>query len=152
MTCTFFGHKNTPDKIISVLKNSLIYLIKQKGVNLFYVGNHGNFDYIVYKTLKDISKEYSIAYRVVLAYLPEKQQDYNYLDFFDTILPPGIESVPKRFAINFRNNYMLNNSDIVVTYITQSISSHAAKFKEKAVKKKKEVIELSDISKHKMDV
>lgn len=68
------------------------------------------------------------------------------------ILPPGIESVPKRFAINFRNNYMLNNSDIVVTYITQSISSHAAKFKEKAVKKKKEVIELSDISKHKMDV
>lgn len=47
---------------------------------------------------------------------------------------------------------MLNNSDIVVTYITQSISSHAAKFKEKAVKKKKEVIELSDMSKHKMDV
>ena len=52
MTVTFFGHRNTPDSIQPALKKTLIQLIEKEGAYTFYVGNEGNFDCMVYKTLK----------------------------------------------------------------------------------------------------
>ena len=45
--CTFFGHRDTPKKIEPILKSTLIDLIENKKVDLFYIGNQGNFDYMV---------------------------------------------------------------------------------------------------------
>ena len=70
MVCTFFGHANTPDEAISTLHLTLIDLIENKNVNLFYVGNNGNFDSMVRKELEKLSIIYSIKYYIVLAYLP----------------------------------------------------------------------------------
>ena len=64
-------------------------------------------------------------------------------DFSDTILPEGIENVPPRYAISWRNSWMLRRSDFVVTYITHSYGG-AAQFAAKAVRQKKVVINLAD--------
>lgn len=48
MVCTFFGHKDTPKEIEPTLRSTLIDLIENKNVNVFYVGNNGNFDTIYY--------------------------------------------------------------------------------------------------------
>ena len=49
MICTFFGHRDTPVGIEKMLYSVLIDLVENKGVILFYVGNHGNFDNLVIK-------------------------------------------------------------------------------------------------------
>ena len=140
MVCTFFGHKDTPKEIEPTLRSTLIDLIENKNVNVFYVGNNGNFDTMVRRQLEDLSHCYPIAYNVVLAYLPTKKSEYD--DYTNTILPEGIETAPKRFAISYRNKWMIEQSDIVVTYVTHNFGG-AAQFKEMAERQGKTVIELS---------
>ena len=140
MVCTFFGHKDTPKEIEPTLRSTLIDLIENKNVNVFYVGNIGNFDTMVRRQLEDLSQTYPIAYHVVLAYLPtEKNKDDN---LTNTIYPEGLETVPKRFAISWRNKWMIQQSDIVVTHVTHSYGG-AVKFKEMAFRQGKNAIEIS---------
>ena len=141
MTVTFFGHKDTPKEIEPTLRTTLVDLIENKNVTVFYVGNNGNFDTMVRRQLEDLSHTYPITYSVVLAYLPTKKSEYD--DYTNTILPEGIETAPKRFAISYRNKWMISQSNIVVTYVTHSFGG-AAQFKEIAVKQGKTVIELSE--------
>ena len=140
MVCTFFGHKDTPKEIEPTLRSTLIDLIENKNVTVFYVGNNGSFDAMVRCQLEDLSHTYPITYSVVLAYLPTKKSEYD--DYTNTILPEGIETKPKRFAIPCRNKWMVEQADIVVTYVTHSFGG-AAKFKEIAEKQGKTIIELS---------
>lgn len=141
MTVTFFGHKDTPKEIEPTLRTTLIDLIENKNVTVFYVGNNGNFDTMLRRQLEDLSNTYSITYNVVLAYLPAKKSEYD--DYTNTILPEGIETVHKRFAISWRNKWMIQQSDVVVTYVTHNFGG-AAQFKEMAEKQGKTVIELSE--------
>ena len=143
MTCTFFGHRNAPKEIEPTLRSTLIDLIENHDVKLFYVGNHGGFDAMVRRVLKDLAEKYDITYHVVLAYMPGKKDEFSYEDYSDTIFPDGIESVPKRFAITYRNKWMIDHSDYVVTYVTNHIGSGAAQFKELAEKKEKIVINIT---------
>ena len=140
MTVTFFGHKDTPKDIEPTLQATLIDLIENHNATLFYVGNNGNFDSMVIRQLKDLSLIYSISYNVVLAYLPTEKSIYD--DYTNTICPEGIEAIPKRFAISYRNKWMIGQSDAVVTYVTNSYGG-AWQFKETAKKQGLKIIELS---------
>ena len=139
MVCTFFGHKDTPKEIEPTLWSTLIDLIENKNVNVFYVGNNGNFDTMVRRQLEDLSKTYPITYSVVLAYLPTEKNKYDNLT--NTIYPEGLETVPKRFAISWRNKWMIQQSDIVVTYVTHNFGG-AAQFKEMAARMGKTVFNI----------
>ena len=140
--CTFFGHRECPDSIKVKLREVLIDLIANNDVDMFYVGNQGRFDAIVRGVLRDLKNEYpQINYAVALAYMPGKRTEYD--DYSNTILPEGIESVHPRYAISWRNNWMLQQSDYVVTYITHSWGG-AAQYADKARRQKKTVINISD--------
>jgi hypothetical protein len=141
MVCTFFGHKDTPKEIEPTLMSTLIDLIENKNVNVFYVGNNGNFDVMVRHQLEDLSHTYPITYSVVLAYIPTKKSECD--DFTNTIIPEGIETSPKRFAISYRNKWMIGQSDVVVTYVTHTYGG-AWQFKALAERQGKMVIELSE--------
>ncbi|MBR2489763.1 MAG: hypothetical protein IKB45_04745 [Clostridia bacterium] len=144
-TCTFFGHKDTPKEIEPILVSTLIDLIENKNVGFFYVGNHGNFDFLVRKNLKLLKIDFPhIDYAVVLSYIPLLKNMLPEEDYSDTIFFDGLENVPPKFAINKRNMWMLNKSDYVVTYVERIVGG-AAQFKAHAQKKGKIVIELSDI-------
>lgn len=138
MTCTFFGHKDTPSDIRNKLRENIIMLIQEKGVTNFFVGNNGNFDRMVLSELKELSKVYpQIRYAVVLAYLTRQADE----DYSHTVYPEGIEAVPKRFAIDYRNKWMVQQSDFVVAYVHRSIGG-AAKFTDMAKKHGIDVINL----------
>ena len=141
MTVTFFGHKDTPKEIEPTLRATLIDLIENHGATEFYVGNNGNFDTMVRRQLENLSQTYPITYNIVLAYLPTKKNEYE--DHSNTILPEGIETIPKRFAISWRNKWMVEQSDVVVTYVTHSFGG-AAQFKAMAERQGKTVIELNE--------
>ena len=140
MICTFFGHRDVPDEIEEKLYFLLTDLIENENVDVFYVGNHGGFDNMVIRSLKKLKKIYpNIKYYVVLAYMPTKKIDYQ--DYSDTIYPDGLEKIPPRLAIIKRNEWMVNKSDCVVTYVTNEFGG-AAKFKALANKLKKKMYEI----------
>ena len=142
MTVTFFGHSNAPSSIESVLEAILTELVQKKDADTFYVGNHGNFDHSVRRTLSKIKKQYPhITYAVVLAYLPTEQDPLAPTDYQNTLYPYGIEQIPRRFAIVWRNKWMIEQSDTVVTYV-QHEGGGAARFKKIAERKGKTIINL----------
>lgn len=139
MVCTFFGHRDAPETVKIKLKEVLTHLIEHKNVDMFYVGNNGNFDRIVRELLKELKKTHKINYYVVLAYIPQKPSNNDYTDsiYFDEI-----NSKPYKVRIVERNKLMINKSDIVVTHVTH-ITGGAYKFKALAERKGKMVINIS---------
>ena len=129
--CTFFGHRECPGTIRPKLQEVLIDLIVNQNVTMFYVGHQGQFDALVRHLLRQLKKEFPhIDYAVVLAYMPDKQSEYD--NHSDTMLPEGIEAIHPRYAISWRNTWMLKRSDYVVTYILHSWGG-AAQYARKAV-------------------
>lgn len=141
-TCTFFGHRECPDSIASSLHEVLLNLIINEGVELFYVGNQGRFDTIVHSQLKELAQQFpNLCYAVVLAYLPVKAKDQT---FSDTMFPEGLESVHPRFAIDWRNRWMLAQADVVVAYVTHTWGG-AARYVQLASHQGKTVVNLANI-------
>ena len=137
-TCCFFGHRevihNIRDKLTSIIEN----LITEDNVTEFYVGHQGQFDSMVYSVLKELKVKYhQIRYTVVLAYMPDEHIKELYGE--DTLFPDGLESVPKKYAISKRNDWMIQQSGYAVCYV-YSITGGAANFNEKAEKKGLKII------------
>lgn len=143
MTCSFFGHRYIDEAIAAPLKNALTNLIANN-VDTFLVGHQGDFDRLVLRTLRQLKKEFpQIRYRVVLTYLPAARATYCAYTEEETVFPEGLETVPPRYAISWRNRWMIRQSDVVVTYITHS-QGGAAQFAESAKRMNKRVINIPD--------
>ena len=143
MVCSFFGHKDAPQSVYPKIKEYIEKLISQRNIESFMVGNQGGFDSMVLKALRELKQAYPhICYNVVLAYMPVQKSEYELYAPSETFLPEGIETVPKRFAISWRNKWMVRESDIILCYITHSWGG-AAQYAEYAHRQRKEVINLA---------
>ena len=131
-TCTFFGHHDCPVTVERTLYMALVDLVEEHRVDTFYVGRQGAFDAIALSALKNLIHQYPhIQYSVVLERIPGKCNCIGNYEGINTMLPEGIETVHPRYAILWRNNWMLDRSDFIVAYIKHSWGG-AAKFVEKA--------------------
>ncbi len=136
MTCTFFGHRDCDERIADALKEKIIDLIENKNVFKFYVGNNGNFDRIVQRILCELKKIYpQIVYFVVLESLAKGENVEN------GVFPEELAGVHPKFLIDRRNNYMLKNSDYVITCVRRSYGG-AAKFENKSGAQNKIIIKI----------
>lgn len=89
--CTFFGHRQCPQRIEPMLLQTVEELISKRGVTLFYVGGQGEFDRTVQRVLKKMREKYPhIEWYEVLAYHPEKRSEERQLRF---VLYPGFWAV-----------------------------------------------------------
>ena len=139
-SCCFFGHRDAMDSIRSKLKEEIIRLIEEHGVNDYYVGNQGGFDSLVLSVMKELTVSYpQIRYFVVLAYLPDEKRT---IPETNTIYPEGLERVPKRFCIARRNDWLIEHSRYVICYVAH-ITGGAAQFMEKARRKNRTVINIA---------
>ena len=93
--CTFIGHRHCPETIRTVLRESIMELIKNKGITRFYVGTHGEFDRMVYEVLCEIEFSHRIDVYVVLAYI-NRTEGYLYYDCNKTIFPDVLTKTPAR--------------------------------------------------------
>ena len=131
--CTFFGHRDCPQSVRPKLRAALIEQIETQHVTTFLVGNEGGFDAMAQSVLHELRQVYpAISCTVVLAYLPRRPQNAD----LATLFPEGIETVPKRFAISWRNRWMLRHADCVIAYVAHSWGG-AARFCELARKQGK---------------
>ena len=141
-SCAFFGHRICPDYISTRIREILIDLIENHCVEVFYVGKQGMFDSIVLNVLRELAQIYPhIRYYVVLERMPDKSNAYTAYKYYETILPESIENVHPKYAISWRNRWMIKQSDYVVTYITHS-QGGAAQFSEMAKRQNKTVINI----------
>lgn len=141
LRCTFFGHREIDCDIDEKLYDILTRLTQEYNVTHFYVGHQGDFDKLVYQQLKKLKKTFPhINYTVVLAYLPKNEKTY---ESKETLYPEGLENTPPKYAINKRNQWMIDHADFVVTYVKYSFGG-AAKWEEKAQKKHLPVFPLVD--------
>ena len=137
MRVTFCGHKEIDDResVKRWLNRVCLDLIEQ-GTKEFYLGGYGELDLLCAVTLREMQKGYPhIRLILVLPYL-----NSNILTaVYDETLYPPLETVPKRFAISKRNEWMVQESDVVVAYVTHGWGG-AAKTLAYAEKKKKQII------------
>ncbi len=139
--CTFFGHRDIDCNIEKALYTVLVKLIEEYDVTCFYVGYQGNFDKLVCQQLKKLQTIFAhIHYTVILAYFPREKSAETYMNA-ETLYPEGLESTPPKYAINKRNQWMIDHADFVVTYVQYPFGG-AAKWEEKARKRGLTVFQL----------
>ena len=111
-SCTFFGHRDCFGLDSQQLMDAVEQLIL-RGVDVFYVGNHGGFDRLVYGCLKKLRASYPhIRICVVLSRLPSQEREE---ELPDAMFPP-IEGHPK-FAVDRRNRWMIAAADCCICYV-----------------------------------
>ena len=125
MIVTFCGHakfirtKEYENKILSLL-NELIGTNKAS----IYLGGYGEFDAFAYDCCKKYQKSHdNVKLVFVTPYLTaEYQQNHlNYLkDLYDAITYPEIEDKPPRFAITYRNRWMIDQADYVISGVSHT--------------------------------
>lgn len=142
MVCTFFGHSECYGLDATVLRSAIEDLIKH-GVIEFLVGNQGQFDAMVRSCLKSLQVQYpDIRYSVVLAYLPMKNWEFE--DFSDTMYPEGLENVHPKYAVSWRNRYLIEVADICLCYVSHTYGG-AYKFAHMAKTRGLTVINLGNV-------
>lgn len=140
-TCSFFGHHDSPESIKPILRQTLIDLIENNNVSRFLVGHHGSFDRMALSVLREIAKTQQISYGVVLSFLPNEKNRIRIDCWEETLIPRGLEKVPPKYGIIFRNKWMVNEADIVIGYMEHPFGG-AAKFLMHAEKMGKKIIYL----------
>ena len=140
MKVSLIGHHDAPPHIRETLKEILTELIIHENASLFYVGNQGAFDKMAYHVLAELEAEYpTIRFFVIFAYMPTRSE----YPSNHTILPEEAAKSHPKYAILKRNKWMIEHSDVVVSYVTYSFGG-AAKYKETARKKGKRIVEISE--------
>lgn len=140
---TFCGHADFygSENVKVWLKGTVEGLIR-RGADDFLLGGYGGFDACAASVVWELKRQYpAIRSTLVLPYLDRKVDATKY----DTTLYPPLEKVPRRFAISKRNEYMVNEADVVVAYVTHDWGG-AATTLAYAKRKKKEIINYAGTS------
>ncbi len=145
MIITFIGHGQLP--ISNELKEQIQNTVKENistAPVTFFCGGYGTFDFACAHIVKDLQVKYPHIRSVfVTPYRDERRiATFKELHLYDEILYPGLENVPKRFAILVRNEYMVDHADLVIAYVEHEYGG-AYKALTYAMRKKKRVINLS---------
>ncbi|MBO5101734.1 MAG: hypothetical protein J6C39_04305, partial [Clostridia bacterium] len=125
MIITFFGHsgfigtKEYEEKLLSFLEKN----IGENTVQM-YLGGYGGFDEFAYSCCKKYKENHPKASLIFVTPYITLEYQKNHLDrlksLYDIILYPEIEDKPKRFAIYYRNKFMVESADFVITYVVHS--------------------------------
>lgn len=145
--CSFFGHRDYhgDDELEQKIKNIIIDVIENKQIYNFLLGGYGGFDNYCARYINDMKKIYpQIKSYLVLAYINKKLDEFdkNYLkEIFDGTIYPPLESVPPRYAILKRNEWIINNSEYIIFFVNHSWGGACTSF-DYAKRKNKDYINI----------
>lgn len=125
MVVTFCGHsdfqKNAEyeKRILDFLENNVGYKEAE-----MYLGGYGNFDYFAYDCCKKYKTNHNNVTLIFITPYITAEYQKNYLKEingkYDYIIYPEIEHIPLKFAITYRNKWMIEKSDLVVCAVKRS--------------------------------
>lgn len=139
MVISFCGHREfIPDA--EKEKYIIDTLIKYANITdklYCYTGGYGTFDWFAASCINRAKKAtHNIVSCLIIPYITASHLDRISLHTkeFDEIIYPPLENVPPKFAIILRNEWMIDNSDLLIAYVKYSWSG-AARTLEYAKKK-----------------
>lgn len=138
MIVTFCGHRESEqsDELRAWLLRCLEDLILE-GATDFYLGGYGAFDAMAASVVQSLKSQYpSIRSVLVLPYLDRKVDAAGY----NMTTYPPLETVPKRYAILRRNQWMVDAADVIVAYVRYDWGG-AAQTLAYAKRKKKRIVQ-----------
>ena len=98
--------------------------ITEYGVTEFIVGNYGRFDHMAAKAVIVAKVQHpEILLRQLLPYHPAERPVQVPTGFDSTYYPPGMENVPRRFAITRANQYLVDHTDYLIAFVTHPASN-----------------------------
>ena len=148
MIVTFCGHahfskaEECEQKLLSFLEEK----VGDRSADM-YLGGYGGFDGFAYDCCKKYRETHpNVSLVFVTPYLTAEYQK-NHLSYqktkYDLILYLEIEDKPLRFAISYRNKYMVEKADYVVAYVSHGFGGAYATYKH-AKRKGKMIFNLAD--------
>ena len=145
MIVTFCGHSQF--FCTTEYKNKLISILEKEIGDSFtelYLGGYGGFDSFCYACCKEYQQDHPLVRLVYVT--PYLKIDPIYEKNYDSVIYPALEDKPKRYAIGYRNKYMVEKADLVIAYINHDWGGAYETYKY-AMRKNKRIINLYDINK-----
>ncbi len=116
-SCFFIGHRETSSELLPILTQVVEKHISEYGVTEFVVGGYGNFDRLAAKAVISLKQQYpKITLSLLLPYHPAERPIETPPGFDNTYYPPGMENVPRKFAIVRANRHMVDHVDYLIAY------------------------------------
>lgn len=137
MIITFCGHREVNDeKAVESWLREVIKQLLQNGEAIFYLGGYGTFDCMAARIIQEY-KQYAAGTEsiFVLPYLNVKTD----LSLYDNTIYPPLENTPSRFAVLKRNQWMVDEADLIIAYVQHNWGG-VAKMLEYAYKRKKKTV------------
>lgn len=123
-SCFFIGHREADPEILPALEDAIEKHISEYGVTEFIVGHYGSFDRLAARALVSAKKRHpEIRLLMLIPYHPAERPVETPPGFDGTFYPPGMESIPHRFAIVQANRYMINHADYLISYVWHPASN-----------------------------
>lgn len=146
MIVAFCGHRDFVES--TDIEERLAALIEKYAREsdrlICYNGGYGNFDYFAAKCVQRLQERYSnIRNCLILPYIDQTFLDRIeiFKNHFDETIYPPLETIPRKYAIIRRNEWMIDSADIIIAYVKYSWGG-AARTLEYAKRKKKNIIQI----------
>lgn len=117
--CFFIGHADISDELFPPLCHAIHQHITEYGVLEFYAGNHGRFDAMVRRALREAKQIHpQIRNFLITAYHPGLRT-IELPDGMDEVFYPLEKSVPPRFALPAANRAMVDQCSYLITAVNR---------------------------------
>ena len=147
MIVTFVGHGELydTDQLQTLLRDAIEEIIHHNETT-FYCGGYGRFDLICAHIVKELKSSYPQTRSVfVTPYRTEKSlRAAKESNLYDEILFAGLENIPPRLAIIKRNEYMVDQADLILAFVDHTWGG-AYRTLSYAKKRKKNILNLSGV-------
>ena len=116
-TCFFIGHRDAPESLRPLLSEAVERHITQYGVSEYIVGHYGRFDAMAAQAVREAKRRHpEVTLTLLIPYYPFRWLPQLAKNYDATFYPPGLETVPKPFAIVRANEYVIQTCDYLICY------------------------------------
>ena len=116
-TCFFIGHRDAPESLRPLLSEAVERHITQYGVSEYIVGHYGHFDAMAAQAVREAKRRHpEVKLTLLIPYYPFRGLTEQAKSYDAMFYPPGLETVPKPFAIVRANEYVIQTSSHLICY------------------------------------
>lgn len=128
MIISFLGHRSLYgyERLIERIEKAITENIKDSNEDIiFFCGGYGDFDDLcarVCRSIKENLEKCELVFVTPYMSLAQQEKIKSWIDLglYDSVIYPPLECIPLKVAISKRNEWMIDQSDLIVAYVQHS--------------------------------